>query len=79
LLPKLESQQEWEIGRLYLRARDDFSEIANITSALEGTIDINNSAISSLMDKSIDIVKKNNLLQAEGMKNPNFNLNKTDE
>ncbi|MDH5573422.1 MAG: hypothetical protein OEY89_16790 [Gammaproteobacteria bacterium] len=71
-LPKLESQQDWETGRLYLRARDDFSEIASLTIALEGTIDIDNSAISAMMDKSIDIVKKNNQLQTEGMKNPIF-------
>lgn len=74
-LPKLESPQDWETGRLYLRARDDFSEIASLTIALEGTIDIDNSAISAMMDKSIDIVKKNNQLQTEGMKNPIFNAN----
>jgi hypothetical protein len=69
-LPKLESQQDWEMGRLYLRARDDFAELASLTIALEGTIDIDNSAISAMMDKSIDIVKKNNFLQTEGLKNP---------
>jgi hypothetical protein len=72
-LPKLESPQDWEMGRLYLRARDDFSEIASLTIALEGTIDIDNSAISAMMDKSIEIVQKNNALQSEGMKNPIFN------
>jgi hypothetical protein len=71
-LPKLESQQDWEMGRLYLRARDDFSEIASLTIALEGTIDIDNSAISAMMDKSIEIVQKNNALQSEGLKNPLF-------
>lgn len=71
-LPKLESQQDWETGRLYLRARDDFAEIASLTIALEGTIDIDSSAISAMMDKSIDIVQKNNALQSEGMKNPVF-------
>ncbi|WP_092207698.1 hypothetical protein [Desulfoluna spongiiphila] len=71
-LPKLESSQDWEMGRLYLRAKDDFAEIASLTIALEGTIDVDHSAIKDMMDKSIDIVKKNNQLQEEGMKNPLF-------
>ncbi|SCX80500.1 hypothetical protein SAMN05216233_101402 [Desulfoluna spongiiphila] len=60
------------MGRLYLRAKDDFAEIASLTIALEGTIDVDHSAIKDMMDKSIDIVKKNNQLQEEGMKNPLF-------
>lgn len=72
-LKKLETDQDWEMGRLYLRAKDDFAEIASLTIALEGTIDIDNSAIKAMMDKSIQIVQKNNLLQEEGMKNPLFN------
>lgn len=71
-LAKPESSQDWETGRLYLRARDDFAEIASLTIALEGTIDVNQSAITSMMDKSIDIVRKNNELQSEGLKNPNM-------
>lgn len=72
-LKKLETEQDWEMGRLYLRARDDFAEIASLTIALEGTIDVDNSAIKSMMDKAIEIVKKNNILQEEGRKNPLFN------
>lgn len=71
-LKKLETDQDWEMGRLYLRAKDDFAEIASLTIALEGTIDIDYSAIKAMMDKSIQIVQKNNLLQGEGMKNPLF-------
>jgi len=71
-LKKLETDQDWEMGRLYLRAKDDFAEIASLTIALEGTIDVDNSAIKSMMDKSIEIVQKNNFLQEEGMKNPLF-------
>lgn len=71
-LQKLETHQDWEMGRLYLRARDDFSEIASLTIALEGTIDVDSSAIRSMMDKSIDIVQKNNILQEENLKNPFF-------
>ncbi len=69
-LPKLESQQDWETCRLYLRARDDFAEISSLTIALEGIIDVDYSAISTMMDKSKDIVKKNNQLQSEGTNNP---------
>lgn len=71
-LQELESAQDWEMGRLYVRAKDDFAEIASLTIALEGTIDVDHSAIKSMMDKSIEIVKKNNVLQEEGMKNPFF-------
>lgn len=71
-LQKLETHQDWEMGRLYVRARDDFSEIASLTIALEGTIDVDSSAIRSMMDKSIDIVQKNNILQEETLKNPFF-------
>lgn len=74
-LPKFESPQDWEMGRLYLRARDDMGEIASLTIALEGTIDADNSAITAMMDKSISLVKKNNQLQAEGLKNPTLNPN----
>ncbi|MBC7006083.1 hypothetical protein BIZ37_26340 [Photobacterium sp. BZF1] len=72
-LAKLESAHDWEMGRLYLRARDDLGEIASLTVALEGTIDTDNSAIEAMMDKSISLVQKNNLLQEEGLKNPTVN------
>ncbi|WP_396588456.1 hypothetical protein [Bermanella sp. R86510] len=69
-LPKLESSQDWEMGRLYLKARDDFGEIAQLAVALEGTIDVDASAITQMMEKSKKIVKLNNELQEEGLKNP---------
>lgn len=69
-LPKLESAQDWEMGRLYLRAKDDFTEIASLAIALEGSIDIHSSAIKSMLTKSIEIIKLNNELQRENMKNP---------
>lgn len=69
-LPKLETEKDWELANTLMRARDDFQEIASLTIALEGTIDLDNSAIKSMMQKSIDITKQNNELQAEGLKNP---------
>ncbi len=78
-LQKPENQQDWETARMYLRAKDDFAEIASLTIALEGTIDIDHSAIESMMDKSIEIVQKNNKLQEEGMKNPLFKSNEAAE
>lgn len=69
-LPKLEAPQDWETGRLYLRARDDFAEPASFTAALGSVISSDSSAISAMMDNAIDIVKKNNQLQSEGLKNP---------
>ncbi|VUD63089.1 hypothetical protein TDB9533_03172 [Thalassocella blandensis] len=69
-LKHLETDQDWEMGRLYLRAKDDFAEIASLTIALEGTIDVDHSAIKKMMENSIQIVKLNNGLQEEGLKNP---------
>ncbi len=40
-------------------------EIANLTSALEGTIDPDNSAIVNMMDKYKKIVDKNNQMIPE--------------
>jgi hypothetical protein len=38
--------------------------------ALEGAIDPDSSAITSMMDKYIETVRKNNILQAEAQNNP---------
>ena len=62
--------------QLYVRARDEFGEMANLTSALEGTIDTENSAIVAMMDKYKKIVDKNNSISLMTNKAPEF---KTDE
>ena len=62
LLPTPKTPEEWAIAHAYIRARDDMGEVANLTSALEGTIDPDNSAIVSMMDKYKAIVDKNNLM-----------------
>jgi len=74
-LPELETPADWEMARSLMRARDDFQEIASLTIALEGTIDVDTSAIQSMMEKSIAITKQNNELQAEGLKNPTLASN----
>ncbi|WLQ14343.1 hypothetical protein O5O45_00110 [Hahella aquimaris] len=78
-LPKLETDKEWEFGRVLLRARDDFQEIVGLTLALEGTIDTENSAIKKLMEQGIEIMRLNNALQAEGLKNPTIKKNNVDQ
>lgn len=74
-LPKLESEKDWELANSLMRARDDFQEVASLCVALEGTIDVDSSAIESMMQKSINITKQNNELQAEGLKNPTLKHN----
>lgn len=69
-LRKPESEMDIELIRVFVRARDGFAEIANLTIALEGAIDSETSAISKILDKGIENVRKNNELQAEGLKNP---------
>ena len=78
-LPKLESSEDWEKGRLYLRAKDDMGEIASLAVALEGAIDIKNSAIGKMLEQSIEMVRKNNELQNEGLKNPTLKPQSKDE
>jgi len=78
-LHKLESAQDWEMGRVYLRAKDDMGEIASLAIALEGAINVENSAIGKMMDKSIEMVRKNNELQSEGLKNPTLKPQVPDE
>lgn len=60
LLPKFTSDKDVVIAQFCVRARDDAMELANLTSALEGTIDSENSAIVKMMDKYKTIVEKNN-------------------
>jgi hypothetical protein len=62
LLPKPSTSEEWAVALAYVRARDDMAEIANLTSALEGTIDPDNSAIVAMMDKCKSIVDKSSLM-----------------
>ncbi|WP_045858597.1 hypothetical protein [Teredinibacter purpureus] len=75
-LPKLETDKDWELGNTLMRARDDCQEIASLTVALEGAIDVDYSAIKAMMQKFIDTTKQNNELQAEGLKNPTLKHNR---
>lgn len=70
LLGAPHGEAEMQLFRAHVRARDDFADIAQLTVALEGAIDTESSAISSMMDKFINTVQKNNKLQAEGLRNP---------
>jgi hypothetical protein len=67
LLPKPSTPDEWRVAQAYFRARDDLGEIASLTSALEGTIDPENSAIVSMMDKYKKIVEKNAKINGKSM------------
>jgi len=57
-------------ARAYVRARDDLGEVHSLVSALEGVIDADNSATTSILKKSLEQSKINNQLQEEGLKNP---------
>lgn len=71
LLGEPKNETAMQLFRTYVRARDDFTDVAMLTVALEGAIDTECSAINDMMDKFIEAVQKNNQLQAEGLKNPN--------
>jgi hypothetical protein len=57
-------------ARACVRARDDLGEVHSLVSALEGVIDADNSATTSILKKSLEQSKINNQLQEEGLKNP---------
>lgn len=59
LLQPPSTPDEYKIAQSLVRARDDVMEIAALSSALEGTIDTNNSAIVAMMDKYKSITDKN--------------------
>ncbi|WP_057833212.1 hypothetical protein [Colwellia sp. TT2012] len=59
LLQPPSTPEDYRIAQSLVRARDDVMEIAALSSALEGTIDTNNSAILSMMDKYKSITDKN--------------------
>ncbi|MCG7868290.1 MAG: hypothetical protein JAY74_18235 [Candidatus Thiodiazotropha taylori] len=63
LLQSPKTPEEWKIAQLCVRARDDVAELGNLTSALEGTIDTENSAIVAMMDKNKAIVEKGKALR----------------
>ncbi|GEA05227.1 hypothetical protein KUL17_41240 [Alteromonas sp. KUL17] len=56
--------------KLLIRARDDFTDLSNLTVSLEGAIDPDSSAISKMMDKYLDTVQKSNEIQKCNMQNP---------
>ena len=56
--------------KLLIRARDDFTDLSNLTVSLEGAIDPDSSAISKMMDKYLETVQKNNEIQKYNMQNP---------
>ena len=69
------NEQDKELFRTIVSVRDDFAELANLVSAMEGAISAHDSAISEVMKKVLEQSKLNNELQAEGLKNPSLPSN----
>ena len=69
-LPNPQNPGELENFRIHSRARDDFIEISSIVSALEGAIDIDSSASTKMLERSIKNGELNNKLQSVGLENP---------
>jgi hypothetical protein len=70
LLPKPENESELAIFRVHARAKDDLSEIHNLATALEGVIDAEGSAITSMLKKIAEQGELNNRIQEIGLRNP---------
>jgi len=77
LLPSPKDEQQLENLRIHARARDDFVEMANLASTLEGTIATDSSAISALLKQTFENTRLNNLLQEEALRNPTLPKNQT--
>jgi hypothetical protein len=78
IMPRPSSPEELRLIQLYIRARDDLGDIANLTSALEGTIETENSAIVNMMDKYKKIVEKNEAIRRIGQPDPKAEIIKKD-
>ena len=79
LLPKLETNEDLAMLRVHSNARDDLMEISSLVSALEGSIDPESSATTTLLEKAINQGKLNNELQKIGLENPTIQKSKTPE
>ena len=64
-LGEVKTEEEWEIARLHMRARDSFAEIAQQALAMEGIIDTEYSAIERIAEKGLDAIKRANKMQEE--------------
>ena len=70
LLPQPNNDCELAILRAHTRAKDDLTEIHNLAAALEGVIDSDSSAISSLLKKIAVDSETNNKIQEIALNNP---------
>ena len=70
LLPQPANESDLLIFRVHTRAKDDLTEIHNLAAALEGVIDHENSAITTLLNKIAEQGEINNKIQEIGLKNP---------
>ena len=69
-LPHPSDESDLAILRVHARAKDDLSEIHNLAAALEGVIDSDSSAITSLLKKIAEQGEINNKIQEIGLNNP---------
>jgi hypothetical protein len=75
LLKNPQDPEQLAHARSCFRARDDFSEIQSLVAALELSIDSDNSATTSILQKTLTDSQLNNQIQAEGLKNPTLPKN----
>lgn len=78
LLNNPQDPEQLAHARSCFRARDDLGEVHSLVSALEGVIDSENSATTSILEKSLKQSKLNNQLQEESLKNPTLLQNQKD-
>jgi hypothetical protein len=64
------TEAEVSLLRLLLRAKDELVEIHGLVSALEGAVDSEESATTSILKKTLEQSKINNEIQQVGQQNP---------
>lgn len=70
LLNNSDDPEQIAHAKILFRAKDDFGEVQSLVSALERSIDSDNSATTAILEKTLTDTKLNNQIQEEALKNP---------
>ncbi len=77
-LPNPSNEQEWEMLKVHMRARDSFAELSQQLTAMEGIIDTEYSAIEKMTERSLKAVKQGKEIdKAMNKLNPSPSQNET--
>ena len=70
LYPAPQNEVDLNLRRTLVRAKDDLAEIHSLVAALEGAIDSEESATTTILKKTLEQGQLNNQIQQVGLENP---------